>query len=170
MPPRGGSQDLYANILYDSVTESAANTLTFEAVDIGLNIFDKVGLKISRIEYHGWQSQLAAGTDRAEFGLSASNNWTTPDVAESSMIDYSRMTVQAIGTPATAVIFQEPWIKDWSNLPQGGLLIAPKPLYLWAKGTALAAAMTIKARIFFTVIAMKPEEYFELLESRQYFG
>ena len=61
-----GGKDKYANIIYDEVTESAANTLTFESIDVGLNLFDKIGLKISRVEYTDFRILLAAGTDRIE--------------------------------------------------------------------------------------------------------
>jgi len=170
MPTARKSTDKYANVLYDSVTESDTNTLTFEAVDVGLNIFDKVGLLVSRIEYHGVWVKLVDDADTLEFGLSSSNGWTDPDPAETSIIDYNKLLLREVGTAAAAVWNLDPYIKDLSNLPGGGLLITPKPLYMYAQGASLVSAASVKMRMFFTVIPLKPEEYFELLEARQYFG
>lgn len=162
--------DMYANVLYDEVTESAANTLTFESIDVGLNIFDKVGMKLSRLEYSNFFGNLAADADVIRFGLSQSNSWTTPTPAESSVIDFNQFTVAAYGTAGNALIHEQPYVKDFSTLPGGGLLIAPKPLYLFAVGSNLSAASNVRIRMFFTIVTLKPEEYFELLEARQYFG
>ena len=168
MPATG--VDKYSNVLYDSVTESAANTITFESVDVGLNIFDKVGLLVSRIEYSDWLLQIAADGDSLEWGLTTSNNLTALDPSETSIIDYNRVSLNAVGTPAIALERVEPYIKDFSTLPGGGLLITPKPLYMVADGNALANPAVVKMRMFFTVVKLKPEDYFELLESRQFFG
>jgi len=162
--------DQYSNVLYDSVTESAANTLTFESVDVGLNIFDKVGLLISKVEYYSLYNRIVADGDSLEFGLSSSNGWSDADAAETSIIDYNRVSLNAVGTAATALERVEPFIKDFSTLPGGGILITPKPLYLYAAGANLGNPATVQIRMFFTIIKLRPEEYFELLESRQYFG
>lgn len=163
-------KDKYANVLYDAVEESAANTLTFESVDVGLNIFDKVGLLISRIEYTNWGTLLDADGDTIQFGLSTANSITTINPSESSIIDYNKEFVEEYGAAANALLIDDTLLKDFSTLPGGGLLITPKPLYLYVQGSALASAATVRARLFFTVIPLKPEEYFELLEARQYFG
>ena len=170
MATRSRTIDKYANVLYDAVTESAANTLTFEEVNVGLNIFDKVGLLVSRIEYTNWGSLLDADGDTIQFGISASNSWASAVPSETSIIDYNKMFIEGYGTPANALLMQDTLLKDFSTLPSGGILITPKPLYLWVAGSALASASTVRMRMFFTVVKLSSEEYFELLESRQYFG
>ena len=170
MPPTRKTTDKYANVLYDSVTESAANTLTFESVDVGLNMFDKVGLLIHRIEYFKFHAYLNAGTDAIEFGLSSSNGWTSVDASEPSIISFNLMRVNDHGTAGNAIIQENPLVRDFSDMPGGGILITPKPLYLFVEGANLASPAIVQMRMYFTVIPMKPEEYFELLEARQYFG
>ena len=165
-----GAVDKYSNLLYDSVTESGANTLTFEAIDIGLNIFDKVGLLIHRIEWYRWHDLLAAAADLLTFGLSASNGWATATPAETSILTYHRASLVDYGTAGNNYLTVDPMIDDFTTLPGGGLLTTPKPLYMFGAGSNLASAATIKMRMFFTIVTLKPEEYFELLESRAFFG
>lgn len=162
--------DKYSNIIYDDVTESALNTLTFEAVDIGISLFDKVGLLISRIEWYQWWALLVGGDDQANFGLSTSNGWTTPVASEPSIVTYHKEALYDYGTAGNNIRWDDPLVDDFSTLPGGGILITPKPLYMFMMGANLASAGTVKMRMFFTIINLKAEEYFELLESRQFFG
>lgn len=162
--------DKFANVIYDSVTESGANTLTFEELTVGLNIFDKVGILIHRIEYYDFDILLVDDTDSIKFGLTASNGWSTVTPAETSIITFHKESIREIGTAASAFQRTDPLVDDFSTLPGGGLLTTPKPLYLFAEGNNLGSAATVRARIFFTIMKLRPEEYFELLEARQYFG
>ncbi len=162
--------DKYANMLYDKVVESGANTLTFNEVNIGLTMFDKVGILISQIHWYNYQTLLAATTDAIQFGLSASNSWTVPDLGNSAIITMHEETVVDYGTAGNNQIFVQPMIDDFSQLPGGGLLITPRPLYLWTLGTNLASASSPIMRMYFTIIKLQPADYFELLESRQFFG
>ncbi len=168
MAERG--MDKFANTLYDTVTESSANALTFKEITIGLTIFDKVALLIARFEYTAEESQLTAVGDIIEFGLSASNSWSDPDPSEGSIIDYNSFNVKDYGTAGVNRIVVDPYVKDLSTLPGGGLLVSPKPLYLFVKGASLPNPGTVKLRLFFTIVKMKDAEYFELLEARNFFG
>lgn len=163
-------QDKYANSMYTAVVESAANTLTFAEMTVGLNIFDKVGLLINRIEWFDHLNLLVAADDRIDFGIAASNQFVAVGPSVTSIIFYHRVTLKGIGAPANALMEDIPLVDDFSTMPGGGILVAPKPLYLFTKGTALASASEVEARLFFTVIKMRPEDYFELLESRSFFG
>lgn len=162
-------EDKYANMMYSTATESAANTLTFEQIDVGVSMFDKVGFLIHRIEWFQWWAQLLANNDAIEFGLSASNSWSTSDSSEASIITFRKAKAVPFGTAGNMEIVHDPIVDDFSMLPGGGHLITPKPLYIYVVGSGLAAAGVVKARIFFTIVKMKPDEYFELLESRTFF-
>lgn len=162
--------DKYANVLFQEVTESAANTLTFESIDLGLSLFDKVGLLISRIEWYNWEVRLLAAADVVNFGLSSSNQFTTVTAQENSIVTYHYFKVLDYGTAGNNWIFTSPLVDDFSTLPGGGLLVTPRPLYIFAQGANLGGAITATMRMFFTVVTLKPEEYFELLETRQFFG
>lgn len=167
-------KDQYSNIVQVGVTQSAANTLTFNEVDMGLTIFQKVGLIISRVEVQLSSTVLAllaANTDRLQFGLTQSNQITSIGIQESAVLCQHEMIMQTIGTAASGFIVEDPYTFDFANLPGGGLLITPKPLYCAVSSANLGSAMTeIIFRLYFQIIELKAEEYFELLEARRFFG
>lgn len=170
---RKTQKDEYANMLEQSLTMSGANTLTFDEIDIGLTLFDKVAIKIARIEYEAPRSvvtSLAANSDRWTVGIAADNNITALDYSTRALIDMTEIMVFDFGTPGSGQAMIFPIIRDYSNLPGGGLLVAPKPLYLGLETEGFAAASAVVMRLYFTIVQLKPEEYFELLESRRYFG
>jgi hypothetical protein len=63
-----------------------------------------------------------------------------------------------------------PHVTDWSQLPMGGLLVPPKPLFLGIDSVLLAAAAQVYIRIFFTIVQLKDADYFELLETFRFYG
>lgn len=165
--------DKYSNILGKAITMSAANTLTFEAIELGLSLFDKVGILIQRIEFDPAFSAVAemvANSDRMQIALTQSNQIASITLQESSVICAKEYQVHVSGAPATAQIAEGIQAIDYTSLAGGGLLIAPRPLYLAMTTAGFAAASGCTIRLYFTVVKLKPEEYFELLESRQYFG
>lgn len=166
-------KDKYANMLEQTLTMSATDTLTFVELDLGLNLFQKVALLINRIEYEVPLSaiqSLAQNTDSWTVGLSSDNTIAGLDFSTRALIDMTEIMVQASGTPAAANMYQFPLVRDYADLPGGGLLIAPRPLYLGLETTGFAAASAVTMRMYFTILQLKPDEYFELLESRRYFG
>jgi len=172
MATASGKKDIYANLYTGSVTESAAATLTFDEIDLGLNVFDKVGILINAIEVDltsFYQTADASG-ERVKLGMSQSNGFAAADMEEKSIIWWQAPYLKFVGTPATAHWLESIWRWDLSTYPGGGLLVTPRPLYFFAEGVAVASAMTFDYRFFFTVVKLAPDEYFELLEFRQYFG
>jgi len=165
--------DKYANVLTESVTLSAANTLTFEEMELGLSLFDKVGLLISRIEYEpavGTLNEMTASGDEIRMALTTSESISNLRVDEKAVIHsmvYKRFDA---GTAASGHFYRLPFVYDLSDLPGGGILITPRPLYLAGDTDGVASAAVLYVRIYFTVISLTPAEYFELLETRQYFG
>jgi hypothetical protein len=173
MATRGSRTDKYSNLLSEQVTTSAANTLTFEEIDVGLNLFDKVGLLISRWEVYPFREdfdELETNADSMSVALVASNQISSLSATERAVIDNVRYAVADSGTPATANLQQVPMVKDFANLPGGGILVAPKPLYVGIDTTGFAGSAGVDVRLYFTIVSLKPEEYFELLESRRFFG
>lgn len=159
--------DKYANVMIGSVTESAANTLTFAELPQVTTLLEKKAFLINRIQYNAYLSLLVADTDNLDFGLSLSNRWTSPSLIEPSIIDYQSRRLVASGAPATALLEDNQVIQDWSTLPGGGMLVPTRPLFLWTKGTALASASAIIVKIYFTVIDLTPADYWDLVESLQ---
>lgn len=165
--------DRYPNIINITVTETAANTLTFQDANIGFSAFDRVGLMIHRIEYYPENSvfnEMVADTDFIHFGLSASNQIDSLNASERAIIDTVRIKANLRGTAANLFLVELPVVRDYSDLPGGGLLVAPRPLYAGCVGNGLGNAHVIQVRIYFTTMKMSDSDYFELLESRQFYG
>lgn len=164
--------DMYSNILTQNVTQSSANALEFAEIDVGLNLFDKVGLLVSRIEFYNNQAhnELVANGDTLRMAVTQSNQIASISPAERSVINMLEWNVIDHGTPANATITQEPWMQNFADLPGGGILVAPKPLYFAIDSDGFTAASVGSLRMYFTIIKLKDADYFELLESRRFFG
>jgi len=165
-----GDASGFANYALIQVTESAANTLSFKKLETGISLMDKVAWVINRVEYI-LDSLLAArfdtNGDSSVFGLCVSNAFATPDFNQDTIIDYNSIQRADYGTSAVAFLNQQPFIKNFADLPGGGILVPPVPLYLYAKGTGLAAAQTIQARIHYTVRELAESDYWGLIEARR---
>lgn len=164
--------DRYTNQAYLSVAESAPNTLTFSKLETGISIYEKVGWLISRLDYDVYPNPANFGAvgDTVAFGISVADTLATVSMGLSAIVDINHVTRVDIGTAATGLFWRRPFTKDFSSLPGGGLLIPPNPIYIYARGQALTSAMTISARMFYTVKSLKADEFWELVEQRRMIG
>lgn len=168
--PTVSKADEFANYAIVTVTESAANTLTFKKLETGISLSEKVAWIINRIEYflsviNG--TNFGAQDDAINFGLSVSNQFTTVTILQDTIIDFNYLHRIDLGAAASGFLHQQPSVKDLSNLPGGGLLVPPTPLYLFAKGEALASAVTVTARIHYTLLQLATDQYWQLVEARR---
>ena len=147
-----GIKDRYANKAYISVTESGANTLTFSEIQTGMAMFEKVAWLIHRIEW--WigdvaRQELTAVTDFLTMALVGNNTMASLSLGDQAVYDIIRLGVVDMGVAASG----------------GGLIIAPRPLYAAVQAGGFAAAAIVSARIYFTYLELKAEEYWELVEA-----
>ena len=165
-------KDVYVNQAFLSVTESALNTLTFGKLETGIAIFEKAAWLICRIDYEFIISaaQFGAEADNLVFGISVSDQITNTDLSNSAIVDRNRVTRMDFGTAASGVILRSPYTKNFASLPGNGLLIPPNPIYIFAAGTALTGPVTLEARMFYTVIKLAGDEFWELVEQRRMIG
>ena len=161
--------DTFANVAAIRVEESSASTQTTFKFAFPFSIMDKMALIISRIEYWFSNPEVLVGAgDIVYMGLTAAATLTTiSSQSDPLLIDSISFKYMAMGTPATAKILTQPYIKDFSNIPGGGFLVAPSPLYalVQASSTATAAAGWIK--MFYTYTELSTDEYWQLVESRR---
>lgn len=162
--------DKFSNSAVITVTESAANTLTFKKLDTGIPLFEKVAWIIQRIEY--FINDLAAGQfnasgDYMTLALTATSSVAFLALEDPAVIDLLQIRRSDFGAAANAYLEKMPWVKDFTSLPGGGLIVAPNPLYLAAKGNGLVAASSSLAKIFYTNYPLAVDEYWELVESRR---
>lgn len=163
--------DSYANMATIVVQESAANTLTYKKLETGFSLFDKQAWIIHRIEYV-MDEKFNSTADTLDIALCCANTRTTiADLAtftDPTILDKVKMIRTDIGVAASGFYYTQPQIvKDFTNLPGGGLICPPTPMYGAAQGTGLSAASSSIIRFFFTVVELSAEQYWELVESRR---
>ena len=168
MAIKKGAQDEFANMVGLSLTQSAANTTTYGQINFPYSIRDKIGLIINRIEYFQMRGgKIFADGAYSAWGLTVSNNLTSPiDVLDPALVDTNRV----VHLQQTAVGYHQdvwPWIKDFSTMPGGGLLVAPNPLFVFVASALATDTTGINARIWFRWIELSADEYWELVESRR---
>jgi len=162
--------DDFANIFAGSLTESAAGTLTFSnKLEMGYSLGDNVGLILHRIDYHiphANMEYLLDNGDYVQWGLATSNQISSPGFSGSNQIDYRELQRHKYGTAASGWDMTQPIASsDFTNLPAGGVLIAPNPLYFHLKGVSLASPMTIYWRMYFTAVTLNDKGFREMWET-----
>jgi len=165
-------KDVYVNQAYLSVTESAANTLTFSKLETGVSIYEKVAWLISRIDYDFdlEATNFGATDDQLAFGLCVSDQITNIGLVNSAVIERNRVKRVDLGAAASGLFSFMPYQKDFSELPGGGLLVPPNPVYIFAEGTNLTTPMWVNCRMFYTVKGLSGEDFWELVEQRRMIG
>jgi len=159
---KAGVKDQYSNVGYGTVTEGGANTLTFAEIQTNVSVFEKIAWVIQRIEWYiplATRSLLLDASDQFEMALCSSNTLTSLSLGNPAVIDLYAL----LGSAVTAHI-ASPIIRDFSMLPGGGRIIAPRPLHLGLKGTSVASAGTISCRFLFTMKELSADEYIELVD------
>jgi len=154
------TRDSFSNVGFATVTESAANTLTFAEIQTNVSVFEKIAWVLHRLEWYVPQATRALiidSADKFDMGMTASRSLTTLALNESSMIDL--LSVQGGDS-----FPQMPLIRDFSGLPGGGKLIPPRPLFVALKGLSVASAGTINLRFLFTMREVSAEDYYNLLD------
>ncbi len=169
MATKTGSEDFVSQAVF-LVTETAANTLTFEKLETGLSVYDKIGWVVCRVEFkiRATVPALFNGTgDYLEMALTITNSITTLADDNPAVLVKKLLLRTDFGTAANAGINDTTYIYDYSNLPGGGLLTLPNPLYFGLVGTGLTGAATVTCRLFFKAIQLNDQDYFNLVQSRQ---
>lgn len=161
-----------ANIAAIYATESVAGTVAYDQINTGVNAQDKVAWILHRAEYNPLSvnsTQFNTSTDYMYYGLTTSASYDPPAVpvfSDPALVDLNRLSRQDIGTAASGFFRDDPWIKDWSSLPGGGILIPAISLYAFVKGSGLAGVASFSGRVFFTPIEIKSvDEYWALVQA-----
>jgi hypothetical protein len=163
--------DQFANQAVITVLESAANTFTSKKLETGISISEKVAWIINRIEYNlalFSAGQFNSDSDTCIYGLGVSASFPNgPALAETAILDYNSRTRLDLGVAATGQFAIQPIVKDFSSLPGGGILVPPVPIYLFCQSVGCVAAQTVVARMWYTLLQMSPDQYWELVEARR---
>lgn len=158
--------DEYANKFYGQVVESAANTLTFEQIQVNMSFRERVGFILHRLE---WYPSLASmillvdAVDEIKMALVASQNISSLGLDNPAVIDSLTLN-KHVATAVGFELYDRPFIRDFSMLPGGGMLIIPNTLFLAAQGTSLTAASSIECRAFYTPIDLDDTSYADIID------
>jgi hypothetical protein len=165
--------DKFANMATIICTESAANTLTYKKLETSIGTFEKIAWVIHRLEYHlyGASTVFGSADDTVTCALMTGNVRTTIQDASTftdvSVLDLASIARVDFGTAGSGFFTTRPISKDLSGLPSGGLIVPPTPLYGAIQGSGMGAATTMVIRVYYTILELATEEYWELVEARR---
>ena len=160
--------DIYANRATIGVQESAANTMTHVKLATGVSIFEKVAFSIQRILYEfsvASINMLLSNGDAIEAALTRDSSLTSLTYNHPGVLDKVTLGATLSGTAGNFVQQNNTVMNDFTSFPSGGLLVPSSPLYGSVIGAALSAALYCRITFFFTVVQLKPDQYWELVES-----
>jgi len=158
--------DAFANKFYGEATETAANTLTFAEIQTNVDVFAKKAWVLHKLEWYlgpGAINAIDAADDVLQAALVSSNKMSALALDDAGVIDLFELG-QLFNTAVGAELTLMPLARDFTSLPGGGLIIAPRPLYVAVKGTSLAAAQSVAVRGYFTAVDLNADEYLELVD------
>lgn len=153
-----------------NVTESGSNTLTFEKLETGLSVYDKIGWVIQRIDWKFNIGSFALMNTSGDFltaALTITNTLSTLGDENPAVLDIVKFGRHDIGTAASGLIINPLFVHDYSTLSGGGILTLPNPLYVGVVGYGLSGPASIIARLFFKAIELSDTDYFNLVQARQ---
>jgi hypothetical protein len=149
---------------------SAANTLTFASVQAGVGIMDRVAWILHRIEYYfsvACLNELQATTDTLDVALTVSNQLTSLSLRDPNIITMIDLVPLVHGAATSTELQQQPYIREFMELPNNGILIIPAPLYIGMVTAGFVSAYTCTARYFYTQIELGDADYLSLVQSRR---
>ena len=166
--PASRKSEKFSQIGYLKVEESAANTLTFAGLSVFSNVLSNQGMIIHQVEYSIGSAalqELDAEGDSINFGISGSDSLTTLDLDDPEVYDFNVLRRIDFGTAGSAETIMMPYMKDFSQLPGGGILVPADRLYTYVQGISLVSAITAHCRFRYTLITLSPVDYLELAQT-----
>lgn len=164
------NQDKYPQLARASVTMSAANTLTFNQLNTGIGVQDRLAWIIHSLEYYpsvGTMGEMTADGDYIELALSSTNGLTSLATGRAQLFDLFRILVTHEGTAADSHYHKFPILRDFSYLPGGGLLIPANNVYFGMTSNGLASAGVMEVRIRYSQVQLKDADFWELVQATQ---
>lgn len=165
------SADKFDQIMGLSVTMSAANTLTFSRVAIGITLFDYAAFIISRIEYQinrASATEIQANTDSATMAITGSSSVADiVDLTNPAVYDSITLTPIAAGAPANFQLMRQPLVKDFSAHEGGGLIVPAQDIFLAMVTSGFGPAGVATARVYYRVMKLAAADYLELAQRQR---
>lgn len=165
----GKRRDTYANMAYLGVVESAQGTLTFERLEIAASslLDKKFGLLINRADFAVSSfTYLNSSNDSIEAALTVSDGIVDLSLERPEVLFEHAWFRLDIGAAATGIIGESPSVIDFSTMPGGGILVPANRLYIAVQSSGASAACRAWCRLYYTVVELSSEDYWQLVESR----
>ena len=160
--------DKFANVAWLDVSESAANTLTFNALSLANNLMDtKFAMIIHRAEISVLPSQFNGHGDNVTVALTLSDRLTSLQLSQPEVLFYKMLWRNDTGTAASSELLEQPLVVDFTDLPGSGLIVPADRLYIACVGAGCAAANNAGMRVYYTVMPLETSDYWELIEARR---
>lgn len=167
----GNLRDRYANIAYMFAAESAAGTLTFAQLALVSQLIgEKYALIVHRAEIrlHNVYSDFNSSGDAAKYALTVSDRITDiNDLSQPEILFYGDIARVDMGTAASGMFIQRPFLRDFTDLPGEGLLVPADRLYIGVQGVGMANVLQVSMRLYYSVLQLATEDYWELIEARR---
>lgn len=157
-------------------TSVSPNSTNYDIVNTGLSITDRVGWLLQRIEdfTRPESTRFNGDGDGIIYGLSVQNllliHTSTLEIVLNNPAYKWVQTMYRYdyGTAASANISLSPKTYDFTALPDGGLLMVPQPLYMFASANpGVALAVNVNFRAYFQAVQLADSDYFNILQSNQ---
>jgi len=158
------SRDTYVNRALATVNMTAANVETFEQIRFAVGLYQGVAVLIHKIEYHPTIAtcrELVGAADHLAVGLTNTDQLTSLNPVDPRVLGAISITCIA----ANVEPIRPPIILDFTDLPQGGIIIPANPLYLGMDTAGFANPGSCSIIIYFTFKQLSDAEYVELLQT-----
>lgn len=157
--------DKYANVAYGTVTMSAANTLTFSQIQMGVGLFEGKALLVHRVNFRPYAAacrEMVAATDAMYLALTTSNRLSTIfDVSDPAIV----CQFHIVGVGVAVEKWTLPLTMDYTSLPAGGKLLPANPIFLGMNSAGFAAAGVCRVELEFSFVELTAAEYLEVIQS-----
>jgi len=160
--------DQYSQIGYISVTQSAANTLTFNGISIMTSFLSNSAMILHEVLYQVGPNDVALMTatqDAIYVGVTGADNITTVLLNDPEVYDMRYIHRHDMGAAASGALITGPIITDFTDMPGGGVLVPADRIYGFVDSTGLASAITVEMRFRFTILELSAQEYLELAQA-----
>jgi hypothetical protein len=157
--------DQFPNKAVVEITMSAANTLTFKAIQFGVGLFQGTAMVLQKIEYHpivATVREIVAATDSLALALTSTDQLASLSVKNAAIIDI----FQIFGVAADTERAMTPFERDFTQLQGGGIILPPNPLYLAMSTGGFANPGEAAVKLYFTFRDLIPSDYIELIQSQ----
>lgn len=160
------AQDMFPNVYSAAVTQSAANTLTFVQLNLGIGFRDFLGVAIDSLRFYplaAMVNEMTTDNDRLHMAITTSDTVTDiTDMSDQRVVEAWSLTRKDFGTAASAQLYTRPWLIEFAP----PILALPQRLYLGLDSAGLASAGTAQLRMHYrTVNISQQQQLVEVLET-----